>query len=162
MAALSTTALEGSTSARGLRIAIIVSRFNESVSSRLLEGAIEALSRNGAEEDRVEVCKVPGAWELPIIARRLAASGRYDAIVALGCIVRGGTPHFDYVAAAATEGLARVMLDYEIALALGVLTCDNMEQAMARAGGDQGNKGAEAALSAVEMANLLKKAGRAG
>ena len=162
MAALSTRVLEGSTSARGLRIAIIVSRFNESVSSRLLDGAIEALFRNGAEEDRVEVCKVPGAWELPIIARRLAASGRYDAIVALGCVVRGGTPHFDYVAAAATEGLARVMLDHEIALALGVLTCDNMEQAMARSGGDQGNKGAEAALSAVEMANLLKKAGKAG
>jgi len=161
MAALSTDIQEGSTSARGLRIAIIVSRFNESVSSRLLEGALEALSRNGAEEDRLEVFKVPGAWELPIIARRLAASGRYDAIIALGCVVRGGTPHFDFVAAAATEGLARVMLDHEIALALGVLTCDNMEQAMARAGGEHGNKGAEAALSALEMANLLKKAGKA-
>jgi 6,7-dimethyl-8-ribityllumazine synthase len=152
---------EGSTSARGLRVAVIVSRFNERVSSRLLDGALDALSRYGAESDLVDIYKVPGAWELPSIARRLASSGRYDAIVALGCVVRGGTPHFDYVAGAAANGLARVMLDHEIALALGVLTCDNMEQAMARAGGNQGNKGAEAALSAVEMANLLKKAGKA-
>jgi 6,7-dimethyl-8-ribityllumazine synthase len=161
MAVFSPTVHEGSTSARGLRIAVVVSRYNEGVSSRLLEGALDALSRSGAEEDRVEVYKVPGAWELPALARRLASSGGYDAIVALGCVVRGGTPHFDFVAGAAAQGLARVMLDFEVALALGVLTCDNMEQALARAGGSQGNKGAEAALCAVEMANLLKKAGKA-
>ena len=161
MADISPDVREGSTSAEGLLVAIIVSRFNENVSSRLLAGALEALARSGAAADRVEVYKVPGAWELPIIAKRLAATGRYDAIVALGCVVRGGTPHFDYVAGAAAEGLARVMLDHDVALALGVLTCDNMEQALARAGGNQGNKGAEAALCAVEMANLLKRAGKA-
>jgi 6,7-dimethyl-8-ribityllumazine synthase len=148
---------EGSTDARGLRLAIVVSRFNESVSKRLLQGALEALVRAGAEDDSIEVSWVPGAWELPLAAQRLAASGRYDAIVALGCVVRGGTPHFEYVSAAATEGLARVMLDRDIPLALGVLTCDTLEQAMDRAGGKLGNKGAEAALSAIETANLLRK-----
>ncbi|MFQ5468557.1 MAG: 6,7-dimethyl-8-ribityllumazine synthase [Kiloniellaceae bacterium] len=161
MANISPDAREGSTRADGLRVAIIVSRYNENVSSRLLAGALEARSRSGAAADDVEVYKVPGAWELPIIAKRLAATGRYDGIVALGCVVRGGTPHFDYVAGAASQGLARVMLDHEVALALGVLTCDTMAQALARAGGDQGNKGAEAALCAVEMANLLKRAGKA-
>ncbi|MDP3937823.1 MAG: 6,7-dimethyl-8-ribityllumazine synthase [Deltaproteobacteria bacterium] len=153
--------IEGSTDAREMSLAVVVSRFNESVSARLLEGALKALGRAGAADDRSEVHWVPGAWELPLAARRLAASGRYDAIIALGCVVRGGTPHFEYVSAAAAEGLARVMLDHDIPLALGVLTCDTLEQAMDRAGGKLGNKGAEAALSAIEIANLLRTAGKA-
>jgi 6,7-dimethyl-8-ribityllumazine synthase len=148
--------------ARGLRIAVVASRYHEKVSERLLEGAVDALTRAGAEEDRIEIYKVPGAWELPVLAQRLAATRRYDAIVALGCVIRGGTPHFEYVSAAATRGLARVTLERDVALGLGVLTCDTLQQALDRAGGKQGNKGAEAALSAVEMANLLKRAGKAG
>jgi 6,7-dimethyl-8-ribityllumazine synthase len=146
--------------ARGLRIAVVASRYHENVSARLLEGAVDALTRAGAGEDHIEIYKVPGAWELPVIAQRLAATRRYDAIVALGCVIRGGTPHFEYVSAAATRGLARVTLESDVALGLGVLTCDTLQQALDRAGGKQGNKGAEAALSAVEMANLLKRAGK--
>jgi 6,7-dimethyl-8-ribityllumazine synthase len=152
---------EATPEARGLRLAVVVSRYNETVSNRLLDGAMDALTSAGADTDRIEVYKVPGAWGLPVIAQRLAATRRYDAIVALGCVIRGGTPHFEYVSAAATQGLARVTLDRDVALGLGVLTCDTLEQAHDRSGGKHGNKGAEAALSAVEMANLLKKAGKA-
>ena len=137
-----------------MRIAIIVSRFNESVSSRLLDGALEALYRNGAAENCVEVCKVPGAWELPIIARRLAATGRYDAIVALGCVIRGETAHFEHVSRGAVDGLARVQLDTGIPIVLGVLSPENMAQAMARSGGEVGHAGVRAAEAALEMASL--------
>ncbi len=154
--------IEETPEAQGLRIAVVASRYHEKVSERLLEGAVDALARSGAEEDRIEIYKVPGAWELPVVAQRLATTRRYDAIVALGCVIRGGTPHFEYVSAAATQGLARVTLERDIALGLGVLTCDTLQQALDRAGGKQGNKGAEAALSAVEMANLLKRVGKAG
>ncbi len=154
--------IEETPEAQGLRIAVVASRYHEKVSERLLEGAVDALARAGAEEDRIEIYKVPGAWELPVVAQRLATTRRYDAIVALGCVIRGGTPHFEYVSAAATQGLARVTLERDIALGLGVLTCDTLQQALDRAGGKQGNKGAEAALSAVEMARLLKRAGKAG
>ncbi|OGP86316.1 MAG: 6,7-dimethyl-8-ribityllumazine synthase [Deltaproteobacteria bacterium RBG_13_65_10] len=148
---------EGTLSAKGLRLAVLMSRFNESVSQRLLEGAQEALARTQAIEDHVEVYKVPGAWELPVLAARLAATGRYDALVALGCVIRGGTPHFEFVCAESTRGLSRVALDHGIPVALGVLTCDTLEQALERSGGKHGNKGAEAAVSAVEMATLLRQ-----
>ncbi len=151
---------EGQSRADGLRIAVVVSRFNEAVTARLLEGALDALARSRAADDRVEVVRVPGAWEIPIAAQALAATGRVDAIVALGCVVRGGTPHFEYVCAETTRGLTRVSLDHRIPVGLGLLTCDTMEQALDRAGGKHGNKGAEAALSAIEMANLLHRVGR--
>jgi 6,7-dimethyl-8-ribityllumazine synthase len=153
--------VEGVLGAEELLIAVIVSRFHESVTSRLLEGALEALARCKADRSRIEVYQVPGAWELPVAARALAASGRYDALVALGCVIHGGTPHFEYVCAEATRGLSRVALDHGIPVALGVLTCDTLEQAMERSGGKHGNKGAEAAMSAVEMATLLRQVGRA-
>jgi 6,7-dimethyl-8-ribityllumazine synthase len=149
--------IEGDERAGGLRVAVIASRFNEAVTSRLLEGALDALERASALPGNIEVYRVPGAWELPVLARRLAASGRFQAIVALGCIVRGGTPHFEYVCAESMAGLNRVSLDHELPIGLGVLTCDTLEQALERAGGKHGNKGAEAALSAVEMANLLAR-----
>jgi len=153
---------EGDSRADGLRVAVVVSRFNEAVTARLLEGALDALARSGAKDGLVEVVRVPGAWEIPVAAHRLASTGRFDAIVALGCVVRGGTPHFDYVCAEATRGLTRASLDHGIPVGLGVLTCDTMEQALDRAGGKHGNKGAEAALSAIEMANLLRRLGRKG
>ncbi len=148
---------EGDAGACDLRVAVVVSRFNEAVTARLLEGALDALARIRAADERIEVLRVPGAWEIPIAAQALAAAGRFDAIVALGCVVRGGTPHFDYVCAEATRGLTRVSLDHGIPVGLGILTCDTLEQALERAGGKHGNKGAEAALSAVEMANLLRR-----
>jgi 6,7-dimethyl-8-ribityllumazine synthase len=151
---------EGDGGASDLRVAVIVSRFNEAVTARLLEGALDALARSRAADEGVEVVRVPGAWEIPIAAQALAATGRFDAIVALGCVVRGGTPHFEYVCAEAMRGLTRVSLDHRIPVGLGVLTCDTMEQALDRAGGKDGNKGAEAALSAIEMANLLRRVGR--
>ncbi len=153
---------EGDAGASTLHIAVVVSRFNEVVTARLLEGALDALARSRAADDRVEVVRVPGAWEIPLAAQALAATGRFAAIVALGCVVRGGTPHFEYVCAEATRGLARVSLDHGIPVGLGVLTCDTMDQALDRAGGKHGNKGAEAALSAIEMANLLRRVGRTG
>lgn len=154
--------IEGSADAGDLSLAIVVSRFNESVSKKLLQGALDALARAGANVEGIVVHWVPGAFELPLAAQHLAASGRFEAIIALGCVVRGGTPHFEYVSSASVDGLARVMLAHGIPLGLGVLTCDTMEQAMDRAGGKVGNKGAEAALSAVETANLLRTAGKAG
>jgi len=151
---------EGDAGAADLRVAVVASRFNEAVTARLLEGALDALARSRGADERIEVIRVPGAWEIPMAAQALAATGRFDAIVALGCVVRGGTPHFDYVCAEATRGLTRVSLDHGIPVGLGVLTCDTMEQALERAGGKHGNKGAEAALSAVEMANLLRRVRR--
>jgi 6,7-dimethyl-8-ribityllumazine synthase len=133
----------------------VVSRFNETITQRLLEGALDALVRHGVTFDDVDVFWVPGAWELPAAARRVAASERYDALVALGAVIRGDTPHFDYVAGEASRGLSLASADYDVPIAFGVLTCDTMAQAEARAGGEHGNKGWDAALAALEMADLF-------
>lgn len=147
--------LEGTPSGAGRRIAIVVSRFNESVTRRLLDGAIDAMLRHGATADDLDVVWVPGAWELPIAARRLLDTDRYTALVALGAVVRGDTPHFEYVSAEASRGLAIASADYETPIGFGLLTCDTLEQAEARAGGEHGNKGWDAALAALEMADLF-------
>jgi 6,7-dimethyl-8-ribityllumazine synthase len=143
--------------ARDLRIAIVAARFNDFVVARLVEGAIDALVRHGASEKDLEVVRVPGAFEMPLVVRRLAMSKRYDAVIALGAVIKGDTAHFDFVAGEATSGIARAALDAGIPVTNGVLTCDTFEQAIDRAGGKAGNKGAEAALAAVETANLLKR-----
>jgi 6,7-dimethyl-8-ribityllumazine synthase len=137
------------------RFAVVVSRFNESITQRLLEGALDALVRHGAAIDDVDVFWVPGAWELPAMARRALGTGRNDAIVALGAVIRGDTPHFDFVAGEASRGLAALGLEFEIPVSFGLLTCDTMAQAEARTGGDHGNKGWDAALAALEMADLF-------
>jgi 6,7-dimethyl-8-ribityllumazine synthase len=145
--------------ARGLRVAVVVARFNHLVCVRLLEGCVAELERRGAGRDDVHVAWVPGAFEIPLAARALAASGRYDAIVALGVVVRGGTPHFEYVCRGVTDGVQAVMRDTTLPVAFGVLTVDDVEQAWQRAGGSEGNKGAEAAAAAVEMARLVPRLG---
>ncbi len=148
--------LQGSLDARDLRIAIVVSRFNEFITEQLTRGALETLEARGCPSENIRVIKVPGAWELPIVAKQLA-SGTWHAIIALGAVVRGDTPHFDYVAGGAADGLSRVTLDTGVPIAFGVLTTDDMQQAMDRAGGKSGNKGAEAADVAIELANILKQ-----
>jgi len=145
----------GAPRGQGRRCAVVVSRFNEVITQRLLDGALDALVRHGVAFDDVDVFWVPGAWELPAAARRVAASERYDALVALGAVIRGDTPHFDYVAGEASRGLALASADFDVPIAFGVLTCDTMEQAEARAGGEHGNKGWDAALAALEMADLF-------
>ena len=139
----------------GRRFAVVVSRFNETVTQRLVEGALDALVRHGVAFDDIDVIWVPGAWELPLTARRAAASERYDAIVALGAVIRGDTPHFDYVAGEASRGLATASAEFDVPIGFGVLTCDTLAQAEARAGGDHGNKGWDAALAALEMVDLF-------
>lgn len=141
----------------GLRFAVVVSRFNHLVSGRLLEGCARELERRGADPDGVHVAWVPGAFEIPQAARALAGSGRYDALVALGAVIRGGTPHFDYVCRAVADGVREVVRDLDVPVAFGVLTTDDVEQALERAGGSQGNKGEEAALAAIEMARLRSR-----
>lgn len=138
----------------GLRVAIAVARFNHEVTERLLDGALTALREAGVADEHLTVAEVPGAFELPLACRWLAATQRYDAVVALGAVIRGDTDHYDYVCSAATDGLLRVTLDAGLPVAFGVLTCDDEEQAMARAGGAQGNKGADVALAALEMVRL--------
>ena len=145
----------GAPRGQGRRCAVLVSRFNETITQRLLDGALDALVRHGVAFDDVDVFWVPGAWELPAAARRVAASERYDALVALGAVIRGDTPHFDYVAGEASRGLSLASADFDIPIAFGVLTCDTMAQAEARAGGEHGNKGWDAALAALEMADLF-------
>lgn len=147
--------MEGKLDAKGFRFAIIVSRFNSFISDRLLEGALDTLLRHGAEIDAMPVVKVPGAFEIPLAAKRLAMSGKYDAVICLGAVIRGGTPHFEYVSAEVTKGIALVSLDTGVPVAFGVLTTDSIEQAIERAGTKAGNKGVEAAMSAIEMVNLL-------
>ncbi|MBI5491605.1 MAG: 6,7-dimethyl-8-ribityllumazine synthase [Deltaproteobacteria bacterium] len=147
--------VEGNLSAKGLKFAIVVSRFNDFISGRLLEGALDTLIRSGASDGDIDVVKVPGSFEMPVAAKTLSKSG-YDAIICLGCIIRGSTPHFDYVAGEAAKGIARVSLDSEKPVSFGVITADNLEQAIERAGTKSGNKGRDAALTAIEMANLLK------
>jgi len=148
--------IEGKLDAKGLRVGLLVSRFNSFVSDRLVEGAIDALLRHGADDEAICVVRVPGAFEIPPAARQMAASGRYDAIVCLGAVIRGATPHFDYVSAEVSKGIASVSIDSGIPVAFGVLTTDTIEQAIERAGSKAGNKGFDAAMAAIEMANLYK------
>ncbi len=149
--------IEGSLSAEGIKTAIVVSRFNSFISEKLLEGALDCLKRHGANLDEQTIVKVPGAFEIPLICQRLAQKKKYHAIIALGAVIRGGTPHFEYVASEVTKGIAQVALKESLPIAYGILTTDNIEQAIERAGTKMGNKGEEAALSAIEMFNLLKQ-----
>ena len=152
-----TKVMEGHLTAGGLKFALVVSRFNDFLTSKLLEGARDAIIRSGGEEKNITIVKVPGSFEIPLTARRLAASKKYDGIVCLGALIRGGTPHYDYIATEVTKGISTVMLDYGVPVSFGVITADNLEQAIERSGTKQGNKGKEAALSVIEMANLLKQ-----
>lgn len=147
----------GTPDGHGRRFVVLASRFNENVTQKLVDGALDALVRHGAAADDVDVVWVPGAWELPVAARRLLGSERYDAIVAVGAVVRGGTPHFEYVAGEASRGLATIATEFEIPVGFGLLTCDDMAQAEARAGGEHGNKGWDAAVAALEMADLFDR-----
>ena len=142
--------------ATGLRVGIVVSRFNGFIAERLLEGALDALVRHGAVDGDIAVVRVPGAFEIPLVAQKLAGSGTYDAIICLGAVIRGATPHFDYVAAEVSKGVAQVSLKTGVPVAFGVLTTDSIEQAVERAGTKAGNKGFDAAMTAIETANLLK------
>jgi 6,7-dimethyl-8-ribityllumazine synthase len=154
-----TKIVEGNLQAKGLKFAIIVSRFNDFISERLLGGALDALVRSGALDADIQVVKVPGAWEIPLTAKRLAEKQTCDAIVCLGAVIRGNTPHFEYVSAEVSKGIAAVSLEHGIPVTFGVLTTDNIEQAIERAGSKAGNKGWDAAQAAIEMANLMKKLG---
>ncbi len=147
--------IEGRMRADGRRFALIAGRFNSFIVDQLVGGAIDTLVRHGAEIDDITLYKAPGGWELPIVAKRVAATGRYDAIIALGAVIRGSTPHFEYVAGEATKGLAQVGLQHDIPIAFGVLTVDTIEQAIERAGTKAGNKGGEAALAAIELVDLF-------
>ena len=148
---------EGKLSAEGMRFGIVVSRFNEFISSILLDGALDALVRHGAKEEEIEVAWVPGSFEIPSAARRMAASGRCQAVICLGAVIRGATPHFQYIAAEVAKGVAQVALAADVPVTFGVLTTDTIEQAIERAGTKAGNKGADAAMAAIEMANLLPR-----
>jgi 6,7-dimethyl-8-ribityllumazine synthase len=148
--------VEGNLSAAGLRFAIVVSRFNSFVTERLLAGALDALARSGGDMEQVETVKVPGSWEIPLVAAELARQKRFDAIICLSAVIRGDTPHFDYVAGQAAAGIAKVAADSGIPVAFGVLTTNTFEQAIDRAGGKSGNKGFDAAMTAIEMANLMR------
>jgi 6,7-dimethyl-8-ribityllumazine synthase len=148
--------LEGQLTATGLRFAIVVSRFNSFITERLLGGATDALRRCGAADDLIDVVKVPGSWEVPLVAGELARQHRYDAIICLSCVIRGETPHFDYVAGEAAKGVAHVAAETGVPVAFGVLTTNTLEQAIDRAGTKSGNKGFDAAMTAIEMANLLR------
>ena len=150
------TTFEGKLSGKGLRFALIVGRFNELISGQLLQGAMDNLMRHDVAETDVDVAWVPGAFEMPLVAERLARSGSYDAVVCLGAVIRGGTPHWEYVAGEAAKGIAKVSLDTGVPVVFGVLTTDTIDQAIERAGTKAGNKGWAAAMSALEMANLLR------
>jgi 6,7-dimethyl-8-ribityllumazine synthase len=142
--------------APGTRFAVVASRFNQFIVERLIDGALDALVRHGASASNIVVARVPGAWEIPLACSRMAVQGRFDAIVAIGCVVRGATPHFDHVAAEVSKGIAQVSLSSGVPIAFGVLTADNLEQAIERAGTKMGNKGWDSALSAIEMVSLLR------
>ena len=149
--------IEGDLSARELRVACVAARFNEFVVEPLLRGALDALARHGIDESRVDVVRVPGAFEIPLVVRKLAASARYDALIALGAVIRGDTPHAEYISAEVAKGIAHVYLETGVPVAFGVITSDTLEQALERAGAKSGNKGWTAALSAIEMADLEKQ-----
>jgi 6,7-dimethyl-8-ribityllumazine synthase len=150
-------AYEGELQAKGLKFAVIVSRFNDFITKKLLDGAIDGLVRHGATDQNIDVIKVPGAFEIPLVARIVAGKKKYDAIICLGAIIRGATPHFDYVAAEASKGIATASMETGTPIAFGVVTSDTIEQAVERAGSKSGNKGWDAAMVAIEMAQLLKK-----
>ncbi len=154
--------LEGGMSSKGLKFVLIVSRFNDFISSKLKDGAMDALLRSGTEDENIDIVMVPGSFEMPLVAKVLAKSGKYDAVICLGAVIRGATPHFDYVASEAAKGIARAAVEGEIPVAFGVITADNLEQAIERAGTKSGNKGRDAALTASEMASLLREGGKQG
>lgn len=149
--------LEGKLQAQGMRFACVVGRFNDFISGKLLDGALDVLKRHGAEEDDITVAWVPGAFEIPLMAGKLAASGKYDAVITLGAVIRGSTPHFDYVAAEVSKGVASVGLESGVPVIFGVLTTDTIEQAVERAGTKAGNKGADSAMAAMEMVDLMRQ-----
>jgi 6,7-dimethyl-8-ribityllumazine synthase len=151
--------IEGKLSAEGLKFGIIVGRFNSFITERLLEGAIDCILRHGGSKENIEIVKVPGSFEIPLTAKKLAKSGKYDAVICLGAVIRGSTPHFDYVANEVTKGIAQVSLETEVPISYGILTTDTIEQAVERAGTKMGNKGFDAAMVAIEMANVLKSIG---
>lgn len=148
--------VEGELVVKGARFGLAVARFNSFVVESLLQGAVDTIKRHGGNDSDIEIVRLPGAYELPLVVQRMAQSKKYDAIIALGAVIRGGTPHFDYVAGECVKGMSSVMLQHDIPVAFGVLTVDTIEQAIERAGTKAGNKGAEAAVSAIEMVNLLK------
>jgi len=149
--------VEGNLTAKGFAFGIVASRFNEFITARLLDGALDALRRHGADEDKITVVRVPGSFEIPLVAKRMAASRQYDAMVCLGTVIRGATPHFDYIASEVAKGVAMAGLETGVPIAFGVLTTDSIEQAVERAGTKAGNKGFDAACAAIEMANLLRE-----
>jgi 6,7-dimethyl-8-ribityllumazine synthase len=146
----------GMLSSKGFRFAIVVARWNDIITSKLLGGAMDALIRTGANDEQIAVVRVPGSYEIPATAKKVAKTGKYDAIICLGCVIRGATPHFEYIAGEASKGIAQVGLEIEIPVTFGVVTTDNLEQALERAGSKAGNKGWEAAMAAVEMVNVFK------
>jgi len=156
---MNTKTIEGGLVVNGARFGIAVARFNSFVVESLLEGAIDTLKRHGTNEADIEIIRVPGAFELPLAIQRMAKKGCYDAIIALGAVIRGGTPHFDFVAGECVKGMSMISLQYDIPVSFGVLTVDTIEQAIERSGTKAGNKGAEATMSAIEMVNLLKEIG---
>ncbi|OGI44747.1 MAG: 6,7-dimethyl-8-ribityllumazine synthase [Candidatus Muproteobacteria bacterium RBG_16_64_11] len=149
--------IDGDLAARGLRVGIALSRFNSFIGERLLEGAVDTLLRHGVAQSDIELVRVPGAYEIPLVLKAMAAGKKYDALIALGAVIRGETPHFDYVAGECAKGLSQVMMQFDLPVAFGVLTVDSVQQAIDRAGAKAGNKGVDAALSAIEMVNLLKR-----
>lgn len=151
-----TKVTEGKLDAKGIKVGIIVSRFNSFICERLLEGAVDTLVRHGASEKDLHLVRVPGAFEIPLVAKKMAATTKYDALICLGAVIRGATPHFDYVSAEVSKGIASASMDTGVPIAFGVLTTDTIEQAVERAGTKAGNKGAEAAVTAIEMVNLCK------
>tara|TARA_R110002072_G_scaffold288917_1_gene455455 strand:+ start:132102 stop:132569 length:468 start_codon:yes stop_codon:yes gene_type:complete len=149
--------IEGMLNANGMKFGIVVGRFNEFISNKLLGGAIDCIYRHDGNEDNIDVAWVPGAYEIPLVAKKMAKSGKYDAVICLGAVIRGSTPHFDYVSSEVSKGVSKVSLDTEIPTIFGVITTDSIEQAIERAGTKVGNKGWEAALAGIEMISLLKK-----
>ena len=149
--------IEGKLDAKGLRFVIVVSRFNSLITDRLLSGALDALERTGADPGAIEIVKVPGSWELPVVVRLVATGNKPDAVICLSTVIRGDTPHFDFVASEAAKGIAQVSLECGVPVTFGVLTCDTLEQAIDRAGAKGGNKGFDAAMAAVEMGNLMRQ-----
>ncbi len=147
--------IEGQLISKGKRFAIVASRFNDFITKRLLEGALDAIVRHGGDENQTQVVWLPGAFEIPVAANKLASSGKFDAVICLGTIIRGSTPHFDYIANEASKGIAQIALKTGVPVSFGIITADSLEQAIERAGAKEGNKGADAALSAIEMANVL-------
>ena len=150
---------EGKLLGKGLKFVLVVSRFNEFITQKLLEGAQDALLRHGVNEEDIEVAWVPGSFEIPLVAKKLAQTRKYDAVICLGAVIRGGTPHFEYIAAEVTKGIAKVSLDTELPVVYGIITAENLEQAIERAGTKAGNKGFDAAVEAIEMANLMRAIG---